>query len=45
MASKKKASLSKSAGFGIKSLTPELKRAEALMLKQKWSQARDCLNN
>ncbi|MEM6400033.1 MAG: tetratricopeptide repeat protein [Cyanobacteria bacterium P01_D01_bin.116] len=45
MASKKKTSLSKSAGFGIKSLTPELKRAEALMLKQKWSQARDCLNN
>ncbi|MEO1187109.1 MAG: tetratricopeptide repeat protein, partial [Cyanobacteria bacterium J06636_27] len=45
MASKKKTSLTKSAGFGIKSLTPELKRAEALMLKQKWSQARDCLNN
>ncbi|NJN11783.1 MAG: tetratricopeptide repeat protein [Richelia sp. RM2_1_2] len=45
MASKKRTSLSKSAGFGVKSLTPELKRAEALMIKQKWSQARACLNN
>ncbi|NEP53958.1 MAG: tetratricopeptide repeat protein [Moorea sp. SIO3C2] len=45
MASKKKTGLSKSSGFGIKSLIPELRKARALMIKQKWEKAQVVLEN
>ncbi|NEO71828.1 tetratricopeptide repeat protein [Moorena sp. SIO3H5] len=45
MASKKKTGLSKRSGFGIKSLMPELRKAEALIIKQKWEKAQVVLEN
>jgi tetratricopeptide (TPR) repeat protein len=44
MASKSKASNRKSAGFGTKSLAPELQTAESLIIKQKWAEARNVLD-
>lgn len=45
MASRKKTLGSASAGFGAKSLAPELDRSEALILKKRWAEARFVLEN
>jgi tetratricopeptide (TPR) repeat protein len=45
MAGKNKTLARASAGFGAKSLTPELNKAKALMIKKKWADARLVLDN
>ncbi len=42
---KKKSSLAKTQGFGTKRLLPELQKAEGLMVRQKWQEARQVLED
>lgn len=45
MASKNKSKWSASAGFGAKSLAPELDKVRALIIKKRWAEARIILEN
>jgi len=45
MAKKKQPLARKALGFGAKNLTTELHKAEALMVRKKWAEAREILND
>lgn len=45
MASKKKPLARKTQGFGVKKLITEMSKAEALIVRKKWAEAREVLND